>query len=217
MFVQLKILQCIITKGLTLNMSNQKITNLAGTTDPYDAVNFKQFFSLDEKYLKRKVYMVAGVAVGYANMIAMPVLNVAPSADLTSAVNLSQLNKHNTYINHFNLNRKRINNLLPGRLLTYAVTVGKVQRLIGRKYGTLIFNRNNRAILHKWTTDRFIYPLCLYIKNTPEIPTVSLPHLMRTNNDGYTTNRDEFNKPLQYMNDSPNTNPIPFTTGVYNQ
>ena len=48
---------------------------------------------------------------------------------------------------------------------------------------------------------------------------------MLTNNDGDTTNRDEFNKPIQYMNDSPtslsdkrsNTNPIPFTTGVYSQ
>ena len=29
-------------------MSNQKITNLADGTDPNDAVNIKQFFSLDE-------------------------------------------------------------------------------------------------------------------------------------------------------------------------
>ena len=38
---------------------------------------------------------------------------------------------------------------------------------------------------------------------------------MPTNNDGDTTIRDEFIKSIQYMNDSPNTNPIPFTTGVY--
>ena len=38
-------------KGSTLNMSKQKITNLADGTDPNDAVNFKQFFSLDKKYL----------------------------------------------------------------------------------------------------------------------------------------------------------------------
>ena len=30
-------------KGLSLNMSNQKITNLADGTEPNDAVNFKQF------------------------------------------------------------------------------------------------------------------------------------------------------------------------------
>ena len=39
---------------------------------------------------------------------------------------------------------------------------------------------------------------------------------MPTNNDGE-TNRDEFNEPIQYKNDSPNTNPIPFTTGVYSK
>ena len=38
-----------------------------------------------------------------------------------------------------------------------------------------------------------------------------------TNNDGDTTNRDEFNEPIQCMNDSNNNNPIPFTIGVYNQ
>ena len=82
-------------KGLTLNMSNQNITNLPDRTDPNDAVNFKQLSSLedkirasDEKYIKREVNMVGGVAVGYANMMAMPVLNVAPSADFSSAVNL---------------------------------------------------------------------------------------------------------------------------------
>ena len=38
-----------------------------------------------------------------------------------------------------------------------------------------------------------------------------------TNNDGDTTNKDEFNEPIQYMNDSPNNNPMPFTTGIYKQ
>ena len=186
MCVQLEIL-VYYKKGSTLNMSNQKITNLADGTDPNDAVNFNQFTSLDEKYLKREVNMVGGVAVAYANMNLLPVLNVAPSADLSSAVNLSQLTNHNSFNSHVNLNRNRINNLLPGRLLSDAVTVGQVQRLIGRKYGILIFNRNNIAILHKCATDRLIYPLCLYIKNTPEVPTVSLPPLMSpTNNDGDT-------------------------------
>ena len=41
--------------------------------------------------------MVGGIAVGFANMNLLPVLNVAPSADLLSAVNLSQLNNHNTF------------------------------------------------------------------------------------------------------------------------
>ena len=91
-----------------------------------------------------------------------------------------------------------------------------MQRLIGRKYGTFIFNRNNIAILHKCAIDRLIYPLCLYIKNTPEVPTVSLQPLMSPTNDGDTTNRNNFNDPIQ-LNDSPNTSPMPFTTGVYNQ
>ena len=39
---------------------------------------------------------------------------------------------------------------------------------------------------------------------------------MSPTNDGDTTNRDDFNDPIQ-LNDSPNTNPIPFPTGVYNQ
>ena len=89
-----------------------------------------------------------------------------------------------------------------------------MQRLIGRKYGTLIFNRNNIAILHKCAIDRLIYSLCLYIKNTPEVLTVSLPPLMSSTIDGDTTNRKDFNKPIQYVNDSPNNNFIPFTTGV---
>ena len=72
-------------KGLSLNLSNQKITNLADVTDLNNAVNFKKFFSLDEKYIKREVNMVDGIAVGYANMNLLPVLNVAPSADLLSA------------------------------------------------------------------------------------------------------------------------------------
>ena len=118
-------------------MSNQKITNLADGTDPNGAVNFKQLSSLedkvrasDEKYIKREINMVGGLAVGYANMNLMPVLNVSPSADLSSAVNLSQLNNHNTFNSHVNLNRNRINNLLPGRLPSDAITVGQVQRLI---------------------------------------------------------------------------------------
>ena len=40
---------------------------------------------------------------------------------------------------------------------------------------------------------------------------------MPTNNDGVTTNRNEFNKPIQYMNDSPNNNSMPFTISIYNQ
>ena len=56
------------------------------------------------------------------------------SADLSSAVNLSQLNNYNTFNSHVNLNRNRINKLLPGRLLTDAVTVKQVHKLIGLKY-----------------------------------------------------------------------------------
>ena len=51
-------------------------------------------------------------------------------------MNLSQLNNHNTFNSHVNLNRNRINNLLPGRLPTDAIAVGQAQRLIGRKYCT---------------------------------------------------------------------------------
>ena len=50
-------------KGLTLNMSNQIITNLADGMNPNDAINFKPFSSLDEKYIKREVNMVSGIAV----------------------------------------------------------------------------------------------------------------------------------------------------------
>ena len=96
-------------------MSNQKITNLADGTDPNDAVYFKQFSNLDDKYIKQEVNMVGGVAVGYANMNLLPVLNLAPSANLSSTVNLSQLNNHNTFNSYVNLNRNRINNLLNGR------------------------------------------------------------------------------------------------------
>ena len=118
-------------------MSTQKITNLADKTNPSDAVYFKQFTSLedndrafDDKYIKRAVNMVGGVAVGYVNMMAMLVLNVAPSTDLSSAVNLSQLNNHNTFISHVNLNRNKFNNLQPGQLLTDGVAVEQVQRLM---------------------------------------------------------------------------------------
>ena len=131
MCVQLKILQCNI-KQLTLNMSNQKITNLADGIDLNDAVNFKQFTSLednvrafDDKYIKREVNMVCGVAVGYANMMAMSVLNVAPSADLTSAVNLLHLNNHNWFNSNVNLNRDRINNIVAGRASMDVVNVGQ--------------------------------------------------------------------------------------------
>ena len=160
-------------KGLTLNMSNQKITNLADGTDPKDAVNFKQLSNLDDKYIKLEVNMVVCVALGYANMNFIHILNIAPSAHLSSAVYLSQFYNHDTFKSHVNLNRNRINNLLFGRLPSDAITVGKVQRLIKRKHGTLIFNRNNIAISHKCAIDRLIYPLCLYIKNTPDVATIS--------------------------------------------
>ena len=71
------------------------------------------------------------------------------------------------------------------------------------------------------TQQRFInvqlqinYPLCLYIKNTPEVPTVSLPHLKFPTNDRDKTKREQFNEPIHYMNDSFNNNPMPYTTGV---
>ena len=80
-----------------------------------------------------------------------------------------------------------------------------------------MFNWNNISLLHKCATDKLINPICLYIKNTPDIPTVSLPPLMSHTNDGDTNNREDFNDPIQYMNDSPNNNPIPFNTGVYSQ
>ena len=54
-------------------MSNQKITNLADGTDPNDAVNFKQFTSLDDKYIKREVNIAGGVAVACPNMNLLPV------------------------------------------------------------------------------------------------------------------------------------------------
>ena len=46
--------------------------------------------------------MVDGLAVGYAYMNLMPVLNVALSANLLSAVNLSQLNNNDTFNSHVN-------------------------------------------------------------------------------------------------------------------
>ena len=87
-------------KESTLNMVKlwltKKIIKVSDGTDLNDAVYFKQFtslednvVSLDDKYIKREVNIISNVAIGYANMMAMPVLNVAPSADLTSAVNLS--------------------------------------------------------------------------------------------------------------------------------
>ena len=79
-------------------MFNQKIKNLKDGTDLNDAVNFKQFTSLednvrsfDDKYIKREVNIIGDVAVAYTNMTAMSVLNVAPSADLTNAVTISLL------------------------------------------------------------------------------------------------------------------------------
>ena len=39
---------------------------------------------------------------------------------------------------------------------------------------------------------------------------------MSPTNDAATSNRKDFTDVIQ-LNDSPNTNPIPFTTGVYNQ
>ena len=69
--------------------------------------------------------MACCVAVAYANFNLIPILNVAPSADLSSAVNISQSNNHNTFNSHVNLNRNRINNLLPGRLPSDAINVVK--------------------------------------------------------------------------------------------
>ena len=39
---------------------------------------------------------------------------------------------------------------------------------------------------------------------------------MPITNDGDSNNKDDFTDPIQ-LNDSPNINSIPFTTGVYNQ
>ena len=84
-------------------MCNQNISNSASGNDPNNAVNYKQLYSLDKKYLKPKVNIVSGVAVGYAYMIAMPVLNVAQSNNLLCTVNLSQLNTHNNFNSHIYL------------------------------------------------------------------------------------------------------------------
>ena len=87
-------------------------------------------------------------------------------------------------------------------------------------------NRTNIAILHKCAIDWLIDSVCLNIKITPELLIVSLFLLMSyTNNDWHITNRKDFNKPIQYVNDSrtllsnqrSSNNPIPFTTGVNNQ
>ena len=174
-------------------------------------------YSCDDKYLKRDVRIVGGLAVGYSNMMLMPVLNVALLADLSGAVNLLQLNNYNYFNSHINLNRIKINNLLPGRLSSDAVNLRKAQRIIKRKYGTLIFNKNNIAIFDKCATNKFIYPLCLYIKDTFEVPKVSLLPIMPNTNNKDTTTIDEFNKPNQYLNDSPNMNPTSFIVGVDNQ
>ena len=109
-------------KGLSLNMSNQKITKLLDRTDPNDAVNFNQLTILNDKYIKRKVNMVGGVAVAYANINSLLILNVAPFAELSCAFNNLQLIKHNPFYSHVKLNRKRINNLLPVRLPSDAIT-----------------------------------------------------------------------------------------------
>ena len=46
-----------------------------------------------------------------------------------------------------------------------------------------------------------------------EIATVLLPPSMSLTNNGDTNNEKDFNYLIQ-LNDSPNNNPIPFTTGV---
>ena len=130
--------------------------------------------------------------------------------------NLSQLESHIIFNSFVNLNRNSINNLLPRKLPIDAITEGQVQTLIGRIYDTLFLKRNNIAILHKCALGRLIYSLCRYINNTQEEATVSLLPLVSLNNDKDTTNREAFNDPIQ-LNDSPYTNPMPFTTDVYNQ
>ena len=40
---------------------------------------------------------------------------------------------------------------------------------------------------------------------------------MSSTNDRDKPNREEFNEPIKYMNDSPNNNPMLFTTGVNTQ
>ena len=82
---------------------------------------------------------MVGVAVGYANMMAMQIVNVAPSADFTNAGNLLQFNNHNSFNINVKLNRNRINNSVAGRATMDGVNVGQIQRLIGRKYGILTF------------------------------------------------------------------------------
>ena len=65
--------------------------------------------------------------------MAMQLLNVAPSANLFSAVNFSQLNNLNTFNSHVNLISHIINNQLSGRLATNRITEEHVQKLIGQK------------------------------------------------------------------------------------
>ena len=54
-------------------------------------------FYVDEKYIKRKINMIGGVAFGYSNMKVILVINVAPSVYLLSAFILSPLNNHNIF------------------------------------------------------------------------------------------------------------------------
>ena len=63
-------------------MSNQKITILANGTDTNDAVNFKQFSSLNKSYIKREINIVGNLAVGNAYMYLMLILNVVSFCDL---------------------------------------------------------------------------------------------------------------------------------------
>ena len=137
--------------------------------------------------------MVSGVALGYANIMAMPVLNVSVSVCLISAVNLSQFNNRNNVYLHVNLNCHIINNLLPKWFTNDAITVEQVQRLIERKYGTLIFDTHNITILHKCAIDILIYILYLYIKHKQKLLSVSLTSLMSLTNDRGTTNIEEIN------------------------
>ena len=95
-----------------------------------------------------------------------------------------------------------------------------------------MFNRNKIAILHKSAIDRLIYPLCLQLQNTPElnarirdpVATISLPPFMSSTYGEDTNNREGFTAPIQLNNSTTLlsnqrfiNNPIPFTTGVYNQ
>ena len=67
--------------------------------------------------------MVGGVAISYANIIAMLVLNVAPFAYFLCAVNVSLLNNQNTHNSYVNLRKIKKSYLLLERLATYLVTI----------------------------------------------------------------------------------------------